>query len=321
MIRFMLRFGSAPFPAFQVGEDQFGQIVAVAAFEDAERGDVELADGFTEPMEIFGLQSFLRERIAGIGIETGGDGHEVGLKVFDAVDGLGEDSAVFGAGSGGGDGKVEAIVAGICAAGAGIAGELVNGKKSSAGVVQENGFGAVAVMDVEIEDGDPFCAGGQGFEDGDGDGVQVAKAHADIARGVMTGRAHEAEGAFAGARRGQRGQSAANRTARVVRDAGMPGRVAIEVLIFLQARDEGGAVGAENGGFSDRQGFGPSEGQFQLVAKTFKRAADAGGALGMGGTGVIDALFVGNNFHRAFAFCSTGLKSLFNCFCLLPAAH
>ena len=76
-------------------------------------------------------------------------------------------------------------------------GLLVNGKVRDAGSVEQDGFGAVAMMHVEIKNGDTLCARGRRFKHGDGDVVQIAEAHGMFLRGVMAGRAHEAENPFA----------------------------------------------------------------------------------------------------------------------------
>jgi len=62
----------------------------------------------------------------------------------------------------------------------------------------EDGLGAVAVVGIEIPDGDTGDAAGAGGKGGDGDVVEIAKTHRLGGRRMMTGRAHEGEGAFAG---------------------------------------------------------------------------------------------------------------------------
>ena len=57
---------------FEECEDQDGQIMAVAAFENRDHRDGQFADRLADPMIIFRLQGFLRERIAGVGIEACG---------------------------------------------------------------------------------------------------------------------------------------------------------------------------------------------------------------------------------------------------------
>ena len=56
---------------------------------------------------------------------------------------------------------------------------------------------AVSVMDIEIYDRDPFRPMRLGGMEGtDRRGVEQAKAHCTDAFGMMTGRAHRAEGVF-----------------------------------------------------------------------------------------------------------------------------
>src|SRR6266849_10317698 len=57
---------------FEECEDQDRQIIAVAAFENREHRDGQFADCLADPIIIFRLQGFLRERIAGVSIEACG---------------------------------------------------------------------------------------------------------------------------------------------------------------------------------------------------------------------------------------------------------
>src|SRR5579859_6551922 len=133
-------------------------------------------------MKVFGFERLLRERVTGIGVEAGGDSKQIGLELFDGDECSRQNLAIFGARRCGRHREIETIVADIRAAGAGIAWELMDRKKGGAGLTKENVFGAVAVVNVEVEDGDFFCTGSQRFKDSDGDGIQVAEAHAGIAR-------------------------------------------------------------------------------------------------------------------------------------------
>ena len=64
------------FQTLEVSKNQLRQVIAVAAFENAERRNAQLANRFAEPMVIFRLQGFLGNRVARIGIETGRDGEQ-----------------------------------------------------------------------------------------------------------------------------------------------------------------------------------------------------------------------------------------------------
>ena len=72
---------------------------------------------------------------------------------------------------------------------------LEGGAQHHARVVAEDVLGAVAVVDVEIDDGDPCQAVRlQGMRGGDGDVVEEAEAHGLVAGGVVAGRAAGDEG-------------------------------------------------------------------------------------------------------------------------------
>ena len=57
--------------SFEVGQNQFREVAAVTAFKDAEEGQVQLPQGFADPVEVLGFQRFLRQRITGIAIKPG----------------------------------------------------------------------------------------------------------------------------------------------------------------------------------------------------------------------------------------------------------
>ena len=73
----------------------------------------------------------------------------------------------------------------------------MNGNKGATRLVKQNVFRAVAVMNIEIKDSDPFAPCSTRFERGDGDGVEITKAHGLFPRGVMAWRTHQAEGRLA----------------------------------------------------------------------------------------------------------------------------
>ena len=78
---------------------------------------------------------------------------------------------------------------------AGVERVLEAGGEEYALLISEDVFGTVAVVDVEIDDGDPVHAVTiQGFGSADGDVVQKAKAHGAAALGVVSRWAAEAEG-------------------------------------------------------------------------------------------------------------------------------
>ncbi len=80
---------------FEECEDQVGQIIAVAAFENRDHRDGQSADGLADPIIIFRLQGFLRERIAGVSIEACGKRYQVRFGGFEILQCLGQDTAIF----------------------------------------------------------------------------------------------------------------------------------------------------------------------------------------------------------------------------------
>ena len=71
---------------------------------------------------------------------------------------------------------------------------LVAGAQQYPVILQKYFFGTIAVMHVEVEDGDALNGpAGQSVRGGNGDVVVIAKAHGGSLAGMMTGRAHAAE--------------------------------------------------------------------------------------------------------------------------------
>ena len=130
-------------------------------------------------------------------------------------------------------GEVETIVAHVFRAGAGIARVLMHGKKRRAFVIQQNVLGAVAVVHVKIKHRHPPRARRLRRQHGGGEVVQIPKPHRTLPRRVVPGRTHEAENGFAGAGATHRLQRRARRGAGVIRDAGMRGRVGIEIFLRI----------------------------------------------------------------------------------------
>src|SRR2546423_1471604 len=84
--------------ATQVRQDQFRQIIAVASFENAEKRNLQVAKGLAEPMVILGFQGFLGQRVARVGIESGGNCYQVRLELFQFCEGALKDAPVIEAG-------------------------------------------------------------------------------------------------------------------------------------------------------------------------------------------------------------------------------
>lgn len=106
---------------------------------------------------------------------------------------------------------------------------LVNGKEERASTIDQDRLGAVAVMHVKVKHRNLLRAGRQRFERGDGDRVEVAKAHGVVPGGVVPRRTQKAEGRFPVAGRPQGLQRAAGGAGRMIKNSGMRRRVAIEI--------------------------------------------------------------------------------------------
>lgn len=244
------------------------------------------------------MEGAAAEGVALVGVEAGGDGDEVGTVAAEVIEGAAEGGAVVFAGGEGGDGVVKDVAAEVHGAGAGIGGVLVDGKEFHAGLVEEDVLGAVAVVNVEIEDGDAFGPGGGGGEGGDGDVVQIAEAHGGGAEGVVAGGAHEAEDGFAGAAGGEGIEGGGDGGAGADGDVGKVRGVVVEVLGFGEAGEHGGGVGAEEVGLQlTGLGGDPVEGEVELFLEAGDGGDDAGGALGVPGLLVAGAGGFVNDFH------------------------
>ena len=248
-------------------------------------------------MKILHLEHAAAERVAHVGVEPGGHGDEVGPVIFQIVERPVQHGAIRFARRARRDGIIETVVADIRRAGAGIKRIQVDGKKRDARPVEQDRLRAVAVMHVEIENRDALGAGGRGFERGDGDVVQVAKAHCPVAGGMMAGRPHQAENTFAPARGSQRVQRGGDGGAGVAGDIFVIRRVGIEILRLVQTREVLRGMGAQNLRVLAWPGSAQSIGSSVWLRNRASVSGDALGAFGMAGIGIAGAAFVGDDFH------------------------
>src|ERR1700722_8332902 len=103
--------------AFEVTQNQFRQIAAVAAFKKAEERNSHGAQFLPQPEEIFGQQSPIGERVTAIRIEPRGNGDESGRKVFNAAQRAAQNCTPAFARSGWLDRIIETIIAHVLLAG------------------------------------------------------------------------------------------------------------------------------------------------------------------------------------------------------------
>ncbi len=128
---------------------------------------------------------------------------------------------------------------------AGVAGILVDGDKRDALASANDGLGAIPVMRIEVPDRDSCDAAGTSDERRDRDVIEVAKPHRPVGRGVMPGRAHEAECRAPRTSFLNRRQRRSSRKRGMLGDAFIMWRVAIERSRLLQSFQVPGRVGAE----------------------------------------------------------------------------
>lgn len=76
---------------------------------------------------------------------------------------------------------------------------LVDGVEEGAWMIEQDRFGAIAMVDVKVQNGDRFQALMKSFECADGDGIEVAETHRVIPGGMVAGRSKQAKGGLAGA--------------------------------------------------------------------------------------------------------------------------
>lgn len=155
-------------------------------------------------MEILIVEVHSCEWIESVGIEPGGEEEKLRFKVFDGgLDGRieGIDVEVDA-----GAGRERDIEGGVFAVadtdfvlftGVRVQGQLMNAAEEDGGAFVKDVLGSVAVVDIPVEDADPFDAVCLlGVVGRNGDIIEEAKAHRFFGTGVVTGRAHEIEGAL-----------------------------------------------------------------------------------------------------------------------------
>src|SRR3979411_389428 len=115
-------------------------------------------------------------------------------------------------------------------AGSGIGREVMDGRQSNSRILSDNVLGAVAMVCVEIPNGDTLSAVFQSVERGDRDVAEITKAHGAIARGVMSRWPHQAERALALQSRARGVDGGTGRANGVIVDIRIARRVGIEVV-------------------------------------------------------------------------------------------
>src|SRR2546423_1094646 len=111
-------------------------------------------------MIILSFQCFLGERVAGVRIKAGRDTDELGLEFLQLIESGSEYFSVFLARGMRRNRVIEAVFADVARAGTRIAGKLMDREKCRASPIQQDIFGTIPVMDVEIVNRDSFDARG-----------------------------------------------------------------------------------------------------------------------------------------------------------------
>ena len=147
-----------------------------------------------------GRDTHLRERIAGVNVEAGGHEDQVGRELGQyRLDARPKHEVVVGVGRAGFEREVHGRAGASSVShfrrrsGARVVRELVRRHVEHVGIRIEDPLRAVAMMHVEVDDGDARQALRTGVGRRDGDVVEQTKAHRAIALGVMARRTHERE--------------------------------------------------------------------------------------------------------------------------------
>ncbi len=156
---------------------------------------------FGEPGEIAVLEQLIAQRVASVGVESTADKHEArrefacqpgDVRLEDlvlAIDGKARrQRAIERESPAGAAARLD------FATGAGVVRVLVQRVVRHRGIVIEDLLGSVPVVDVPVDDEHPLAAEALEVPRRDRHGVEQAESHRPVARRVVTGRAHEAEG-------------------------------------------------------------------------------------------------------------------------------
>ena len=186
----------------------------VAAFLEEERGQVEGAEVVAEFLEAGEGEVEVADGVVVGGVYAEGDEEGVGFVGFDSGGGVAQGVEPFFFGAVAGQGEVGGE--GFAFAGAGFGGVApevgvlgvgvgVEGGEEDIAAVVEDVLRAVAVVVVDIKDGDTFHAGEEEMLCGDGSIVEEAEAAAVVGAGVVAGGAAEGVGGFFTGEDGVRG--------------------------------------------------------------------------------------------------------------------
>jgi len=178
--------------------------------------------------EMFLLQSHFGERIFTVGVKAGRNQKEVRVEFEQTVKRLVNNQGMLFRISIRWDGPVEDILS-RCFAGTRITGILVNRSKPDPLVTENGRFSSVAVVCVEVPDGDPLAANRQSVVGGNGDRIQIAETHRSRLSGMMTGWAHQGKTFPTGQRQIDCGYRRPGRTPGVIFNLWIVGSIGVEI--------------------------------------------------------------------------------------------
>ena len=174
---------------------------------------------------------------------------------------------------------------------------LVHRGEEHSRYIPQDVLGAVAVVDVEIQHGDRSDTTRPCLQGGHRHRAQVAEAHDAFPLGMMSRGPEQAERRFARQGEVQGPDRPADGPAGVVRNPVVPGRVGIEIPRRAQPGEVARGMGAQEGRVRHLRRRGPRQRQRLLSPEQVQRARHPGGLLGVAGTAIAEAAFIGDDGH------------------------
>ena len=198
--------GASEHPAHDRGRGLGDAVEVVAALEDRHEAPAAAPEATARHTSISsakpaGAEGHAPERVVPVGVEAGRDENELRVEgPADRLHDLPVGAAVLAVTQAGRHREVDGEAAAfplphlVEGARAGVVRELVRRDEEDPRVPPERLLRAVAVVDVEVDDGDPLQAAGEGRGGAHGHVVEEAEAHGPARGRVVPRGAHRAEG-------------------------------------------------------------------------------------------------------------------------------
>ena len=154
-------------------------------------------------------------------------------------------------------------------------------KRTRNGRSEQDRFGAVAMMNIEVEHRHPAHARRPGFQHGNGHRVQVTESHRAIGRRVMARRTQQAEGLLSLSCQAQGVEGTTHTALRVSTNVRMRRCVQVEITGHIQSLQVPPVVGALELRFRHRTRLSPRQLKRRLGFEPFHRQTDALGPFRM----------------------------------------